>query len=194
VKRDRDIEIELLQKEKCQLDVYVTNLTQERSNLESTLEIKQNEISKLEAELSALQRKSQELKEQYGELADSYVHKISDFTNKHEEEIKHLKNDFLKEKEELLMQNEVYKECASNMETKANKIEEINCSLAEELKNLQNIHTDVRNLCKYAILLLCIIYLYIYLYTNTFLCKCTSKTLKQNDNNQKISNRTTFAK
>ncbi|KYM91177.1 Laminin subunit alpha-2 [Atta colombica] len=143
VKRDRDIEIELLQKEKCQLDVYVTNLTQERSNLESTLEIKQNEISKLEAELSALQRKSQELKEQYGELADSYVHKISDFTNKHEEEIKHLKNDFLKEKEELLMQNEVYKECASNMETKANKIEEINCSLAEELKNLQNIHTDV---------------------------------------------------
>ncbi|XP_012063941.1 PREDICTED: hyaluronan mediated motility receptor-like [Atta cephalotes] len=143
VKRDRDIEIELLQKEKCQLDVYVTNLTQERSNLESTLEIKQNEISKLEAELSALQRKSQELKEQYGELADSYVHKISDFTNKHEEEIKHLKNDFLKEKEELLMQNEVYKECASNMETKANNIEEINCSLAEELKNLQNIHTDV---------------------------------------------------
>ncbi|XP_018309471.1 hyaluronan mediated motility receptor isoform X3 [Mycetomoellerius zeteki] len=143
VKRDRDIEIELLQKEKCQLDVCVTNLTQERSNLESTLEIKQNEISKLEAELSALQGKSQELKEQYGELADSYVHKISDFTNKHEEEIKHLKNDFLKEKEELLMQNEVYKERASNMEIKANKMEEINCSLTEELKNLQNIHTDV---------------------------------------------------
>ncbi|XP_018362997.1 PREDICTED: hyaluronan mediated motility receptor-like isoform X2 [Trachymyrmex cornetzi] len=142
-KRDHDIEIELLQKEKCQLDICVTNLTQERSNLESTLEIKQNEISKLEAELSALQRKSQELKEQYGELTDHYVHKISDFTNEHEEEIKHLKNDFLKEKEELLMQNEVYKECASNMETKANKMEEINCSLTEELKNLQNIHTDV---------------------------------------------------
>ncbi|KYN40272.1 Laminin subunit alpha-3 [Trachymyrmex septentrionalis] len=143
VKRDRDIEIELLQKEKCQLDVCITNLTQERSNLESTLEIKQNEITKLEAELSDLQRESQELKAQYGELADSYVHKISDFTNEHEEEIKHLKNDFLKEKEELLMQNEIYKECASNMETKANKMEEINCSLTEELKNLQNIHTDV---------------------------------------------------
>ncbi|XP_018405009.1 PREDICTED: hyaluronan mediated motility receptor-like isoform X2 [Cyphomyrmex costatus] len=142
-KQDRDTDIELLQKEKYQLDVCVTNLTQERSNLESTLEIKQNEISKLEAELYILQRKSQELKEQYGELADSYVQKISDFTNKHEEEIKHLKNDFLKEKEELLMQNEVYKERASNMETKANKMEEINFSVTEELKSLQNIHTDV---------------------------------------------------
>ncbi|XP_011698345.1 PREDICTED: hyaluronan mediated motility receptor-like isoform X2 [Wasmannia auropunctata] len=143
VKRDRDVEIELLQKEKCQLDVCVANLTEEQSNLKSTLEMKQNEISKLEAELSTLQYKSRELKEQYGELADSYVHKISDITDKHEEEIKHLKDDFLKEKEDLLTQNEFYKERASKMETKANEMEEMNCSLTEELKNLERIHTDV---------------------------------------------------
>lgn len=166
-KQNRDIEIELLQKEKCELDVCVTNLTQERSNLESTLEMKQNEISTLEAELSALQSKSCELEEQYGELANNYVHKISDFTNKHEEEIECLKNDFWKEKEELLTQNEVYKACTSEMETKADKMEETNCSLTEELQNLQRIHIDVSNLCKCAILFLCIHYIYVYVCVRT---------------------------
>jgi len=182
VKQDRDIEIELLQKEKHQLDVCITNLTQERSDLESTLEMKQNEISKLEAELSNLQCKLHELKEQYGELANNYVYKISDFTNKHEEEIKHLKNDFWKEKEELLMQNEVYKEHASKMETKANKMEEINCSLTEELQNLQRLHVDVGNSCKCAILCLCIYLMYTFVHEADVQIKDIERKLRQSKN------------
>lgn len=172
-KQDYNIEIELLQKEKYQLDVRVANLTEERCNLESKLERRQNEIVELEAQLSALLCELQELKAQYGKLAVDYVNKCSDITNKHEEEIEHMKNDFWKEKEELLMENDIYKARASKMETKANKVEKTNCSLMEELKNLQKYHKDVRDvnmqlLCKYAIrfLFICIcIYLCMYLWS-----------------------------
>ncbi|XP_077272103.1 uncharacterized protein LOC143902808 [Temnothorax americanus] len=142
-KQDHDMEIGLLQKEKCQLDVCVTNLTQEQSDLESKLEIRQNKIAELEAQLSALQCELHELKTQYGKLANNYLDKFSDFANKHEEEIKHIKNDFQKEKAEFLMENEIYKTRASKMETKANEMEEKNYFLTEELKNLQRYHKDV---------------------------------------------------
>ncbi|TGZ32605.1 Uncharacterized protein DBV15_08939 [Temnothorax longispinosus] len=121
-KQDHDMEIGLLQKEKCQLD---------------------NKIAELEAQLSALQCELHELKTQYGKLANNYLDKFSDFANKHEEEIKHIKNDFQKEKAEFLMENEIYKTRASKMETKANEMEEKNYSLTEELKNLQRYHKDV---------------------------------------------------
>ncbi|XP_011877412.1 PREDICTED: hyaluronan mediated motility receptor-like isoform X3 [Vollenhovia emeryi] len=142
-KQDYDIEIGLLEKEKYQLDICVANLTQDRSDLESKLEIRQNEISELEAQLSALQCELHELKAQYEELASDYVNKFSDFTNKYEEQIEHMKNDFWTEKEKLVMENELYKARASKLETKANKMEETNCSLMEELKNLQRCHEDV---------------------------------------------------
>ncbi|XP_012522875.1 hyaluronan mediated motility receptor isoform X2 [Monomorium pharaonis] len=90
-----------------------------------------------------LQHELHELKTQYEELAANYAYKISDFTNKHKEEIECLKSDFEKEKEELLEQNNFYKTHASKMETKANEIEETNYSLTKELKNLQNIHEDI---------------------------------------------------
>lgn len=167
-KQDYNIEIELLQKEKCQLDVCVANLTEERFNLESKLERRWNEILELEAQLSALQCELQELKAQYGKLAVEYVNKCSDITNKHEEEIEHMKNEFWKEKEELLMENEIYKARVSKMETEANKMEEKNYSLMEELENLQKYHKDVRDLSKYAIkvLFICICtYVCIYLWS-----------------------------
>lgn len=167
-KQDYDIEIGLFQKEKCQLDVCVANLTEERSNFESELERKQNEILKLETQLSDLQCELQELKAQYGKCALEYVNKCSDITKKHKEEVEDMKNNFWKEKEELLIENEIYKTHASKMETKANKMEETNCSLVEELKNLQRYHKDVRDLCKYAIkfLFICVcIYICIYLWS-----------------------------
>ncbi|XP_025988311.1 hyaluronan mediated motility receptor isoform X1 [Solenopsis invicta] len=143
MKQNRDIEILALQKEKYQLDVCITNLTEDQSILKSALEIKQDEISKLENQLYTLQYESHKLKTQCEELDNNYANKISDFTNKHEEEIKCLKNDFEKEKQEFLVQNEAYKTHALKMETKANKMEQTNCSLVEELKHLQNIHKDV---------------------------------------------------
>ncbi|XP_070526212.1 restin homolog isoform X3 [Cardiocondyla obscurior] len=143
MKQDYDIEVGLLQKEKCQLDICVANLTQERSNLESNLIIKQNEISELEAQLSVLQCDLHEIETQYGKLANGYADKFSDFTNKHEEEIERIREDFKKEKTELLMENEIHKARALQMETKANKVEETNCSLAEELEKFQRYHKDV---------------------------------------------------
>lgn len=166
--QDYNIEIELLQKEKYQLDVRVANLTEEQSNLESKLERRQNKILELEAQLSALQCELQEVKAQYGKLAVEYINKCSDITNKHEEEMEHMKNEFWKEKEEFLMENEIYKARVSKMETKANKTEEKNCSLMEELENLQKYHKDVRDLCKYAIrfLFICVCtYICIYLWS-----------------------------
>ncbi|KMQ89388.1 hyaluronan mediated motility receptor [Lasius niger] len=106
MERDHDTEIGLLQKEKNQLDVCITDLTQERSNLESKLEIKQNVILELQAQLSALQCELDELKTEYEKLADDSIKRISDLADKHEKEIQHLKNDFLKEKKKLLTENE----------------------------------------------------------------------------------------
>lgn len=63
----------------------------------------------------------QELKAQYGKCALEYVNKCSDITKKHKEEVEDMKNNFWKEKEELLIENEIYKTHASKMETKAIK-------------------------------------------------------------------------
>lgn len=163
MKQDHDIEIGLLQKEKCQLDVCVTSLTQERFTLESECEKRQNKILKLEDQLSVLQCKLKELRKQYEKLASDYIDKFSIFTNKHEEEIEHMKKDFWKEKEELLMENKMYKACISKMETKTNQLEETNCSLMKDLKDLQIYHKEVGVLH---------IYNYIFIFCFLFMCVC----------------------
>lgn len=155
IKHDHDTKIGLLQKEKSQLDVCVTNLTQERSNLESKLEIKQNVILELQAQLSALQCELDELKAEYEKLADDSIKRISDLTDKHEKEIQHLKNDFMKEKEKLLTESKIYKTCESEAKVKANEIEETNSFLVEELEDLQRLYKDV-----------CIFCMCIYIYTH----------------------------
>lgn len=151
MERDHDTEIGLLQKEKNQLDVCITDLIEERSNLESKLEIKQNVILELQAQLSALQCELDELKAEYEKLADDSIKRISDLADKHEKEIQHLKNDFLKEKKKLLTENEVYKTCESEAKAKANEMEETNSFLIEELKDLQRLYKDV-----------CILHMYIH--------------------------------
>lgn len=149
IKHDHDIEIESLQREKSQLDVCIMDLTQERSNLESKLEIKQNVILELQAQLSALQCELDELKAEYEKLADDSIKRISDLTDKHEKEIQHLKNDFLKEKEKLLVESEIYKTCKSEATAKANEMEETNSFLIKELKDIQRLYKDVCILCVY---------------------------------------------
>lgn len=174
-KQDYDTEIELLQKEKCHLDDCVENLTQEQTDVKSKLEIKQNEILELKAQLSALQCELYEREAQCKNLVNDYVDKFSMLTDKHQEEIEHMKNNFWKEKEKFIMENESCKDHASKMETKANEMEETNCSLMEELKNLQKYCEDVRKtlfICvKVYIILLCIptyiilLFLSVYVYT-----------------------------
>lgn len=163
MERNRNIEIGLLQKEKCQLDVCIANLTQERSDLESKLEMRQNVILELQAQLSALECELNELKAEYEKLANDYINKVSDITDEHEKKIEHLKNDFLKEKEELLMQNKAYKARESEMKTKADKMEETNCSLTEELKNLQRFYENVCMIALCACVFMCA-YEYIQIY------------------------------
>jgi len=165
-KQDHDTEIGLLQEEKCRLGVRVTNLTQNQFTLESELENKQKNILKLEEQLSVLQPKLNELKKQYEKLASDYIDKFSVFTDKHEEEIERIKNDFWKEKEKLLMENEMYKARVSNMETETNKLEETNCFLQKELKNLQICREEVGFYYKYAILILwlCVLWLCVQVY------------------------------
>ncbi|KAL6448407.1 hypothetical protein ACFW04_000378 [Cataglyphis niger] len=142
IKHDHDTKIGLLQKEKSQLNVYIMDLTQEQSNLESKLEIKQNVILELQAQLSALQCELDELKAKYEKLADESIKRISDLTDKHEKEVQHLKNDFMKEKEKLLTENEIYKTNELEAEAKANEIEETNSFLVEELEDLQRLYKD----------------------------------------------------
>lgn len=143
MKHDYDIKIGLLQKEKSQFDICIMDLTQERSNLESKLEIKQNVILELQAQLSALQCELDELKAEYEKLADDSIKRISDLIDKHEKEIQHLKNDFLKEKEKLVTENEICKTRESEATAKSNEIEETNSFLIKELKDIQRLYKDV---------------------------------------------------
>ncbi|XP_012229058.1 putative leucine-rich repeat-containing protein DDB_G0290503 isoform X2 [Linepithema humile] len=143
VERDRDTEIGLLQKEKCQLELCITDLTQERSNLEAKSEKKQNIILELQAQLSALQCELDELKTEYEKLADDSIKRISDLTDKHEKKIEHLKDVFLKEKKELVMENETYKARESEAKTKVNEMERRNSFLLQELKDFHIRYRDM---------------------------------------------------
>lgn len=143
VERDRDIEIGLLQTEKCRLELCITDLTQERSNLEVKLEKKQNIILELQAQLSALQCELDELKTEYEKLADDSIKRISDLTDKHEKKIEHLKDVFLNEKKELITENEIYKARESKMSAEMSEMERRNSFLAEELKDFHTRYSDV---------------------------------------------------
>jgi len=146
---ERDTEIELLQREKCQLDIYVGDLDQERSNFETKLEKRQNVILDLQAQLSALQCELDELRAEYEKLIDEF-NKIYDLNDEYKKEMQHLQNTFLVEKTELLTENETRKMLESKAEARANNIEETNTSLTQELKDLQRLYENVRSFLKYS--------------------------------------------
>jgi capsule polysaccharide export protein KpsE/RkpR len=148
---DRNTELELLQQEKCRLDIHVNDLTQERFNLEAKLETRQSVILDLQAQLSALQCELDELKAEYEKLIDDSNKQISDLTNGHEKEMQHLQNAFLVEKNELLTENETRKLLELKAEARANDIEETNSFLTQELKDLQRLYKDVRIFFKYTV-------------------------------------------
>lgn len=146
---DRDTEIGLLRKEKCQLEVCVANSTQESSNLEAKLEKQQSIILELQAQLSALQCELDELKVEYEKLADNSVKRIADLTDNYEKEIERLKSDFITERNELLIEIETQKEHSLNTLVKRNEIEETNTFLTDELEDVQRLYKDVRMLHTY---------------------------------------------
>lgn len=141
VKHDRDTKIESLHKEKHLLDIRITDLTQEQSNLEIKLEKRQNVILRLQSQLSTLQCELDELKAEYEKLADDSIKRTSDLTDKHEKEIECLKDRFAKEKEELLASNETFQ---LNAKAKLHEVEETNSFLTKELKDVQRLYKDVR--------------------------------------------------
>lgn len=141
VSHDHDIEIELLQKDKCQLDMRAADLTQERSNLEAKLEKRQNVILRLQSQLSTLQCELDELKAEYEKLADDSIKRISDLTDKQEKEVQCLRDNFAKEKEDILIASETLKIDAEAM---VHEIKETNSFLTEELKDVQRLYKDVR--------------------------------------------------
>lgn len=132
-KHDRDTEIRLLQEDKYQLEFRIMDLNKEQSNLEDESEKK----------LSALQCELDELKAEYEKLADDSIKRISDLTDKHEKKIEHLKDVFLKEKEELVMENKTYKASESETKAKMNEMERKNFFLVEELRDVHIRYKDV---------------------------------------------------
>lgn len=141
IKHDHDTEIILLQKEKSQVDIFVTDLTQERLNLEAKLEKKQNVILQLQTQLSALQCELEQLQVEYQKLVDDSTKRLSDLTEKHETGVACLKNNFLKEKEELLIENGNNK---LEMEERIIEVKETNSFLTIELRDVQRLYKDVR--------------------------------------------------
>lgn len=144
VECDRDIEIGLLQREKCQLDSRFADLTEERFDLEAKLETRQNAILDLQTRLSALRCELDELKVEYEKLADDSNKQVSELADKHEKDMQRLRDAFQKEKDELLTENETRRMLELRAEARANDIEDTNSFLKEELEDLQRLYKDVR--------------------------------------------------
>ncbi|XP_011151920.1 hyaluronan mediated motility receptor isoform X2 [Harpegnathos saltator] len=146
VRQDRDTDIGLLQKEKCQLDTCVADLTQERSHLIAELEERQNVILRLQSQLSTLQCELDELKAEYEKLADDSIKRTSDLTDKYEKEIRHMKDEHAREKKGLLTFKDTIK---LKTEAMLHKAEETNTFLTQELEEVQSLYKDVsRRLCE----------------------------------------------
>ncbi|XP_020278208.1 myosin-2 heavy chain-like isoform X2 [Pseudomyrmex gracilis] len=141
--RDYDNKLELLEKEKSQLNVRVMKLSEERNDLETKLEKRQCIIVELQARLCVLECELDELKAKCQELTDNSHTQTCKLTDKYEKEIEHLKSDFSKEKEELLMENKMYQIRELETKEKTNKMEETNSCLLKELKDIQRLYKDV---------------------------------------------------
>ncbi|KAK2583461.1 hypothetical protein KPH14_009431 [Odynerus spinipes] len=143
LEEERDIQIELLEKEKSELMLRVNDLTDNRCHLENKLEKRQNVILELQAQLSALQCELDELRAEYDKLVEDSMKQTSDIVKNYNEEMETMRDMFNKEKEELIQQNELEKASKIVLETKIEDMTETNSFLQQELQDVQRLYRDL---------------------------------------------------
>ncbi|XP_043505603.1 myosin-9-like isoform X2 [Polistes fuscatus] len=143
VEEERNIQIDLLEKEKLQFTLDVNDLTENKCELEVKLEKRQNVILELQGQLSALQCELDELRAEYDKLVDDSMMQKSELIQKHNKEKETSMNWFLKENQKLEQEHEKTKMTVVKLETDLEKVTETNTCLQHELQDMKRLYTDV---------------------------------------------------
>lgn len=141
--KERDVQIELLEKERSELALNVNDLTGAKSDLEAKLEKRQEVILELQGQLSTLQCELDELRAEYDKLLDDSIKQTGDLVKSHNEERETLKDTFAKEKEALESQCDQTKMTAIVLQANLEDMAETNSFLQQELKDVQRLYRDV---------------------------------------------------
>lgn len=143
LEEERDVQVELLEKEKSQLVSDVNDLTDNKCELEGKLEKRQEVILELQAQLSTLQCELDELKGEYDKLLEDSMKQTSDLVKNYDEEKETLKDTFVREKEELESQYDQTKMTVIILQTNLEDMAETNSFLQKELQDVQMLYKDV---------------------------------------------------
>ncbi|XP_043669772.1 hyaluronan mediated motility receptor-like isoform X2 [Vespula pensylvanica] len=143
LEEERDVQVELLEKEKSQLVSDVNDLTDNKCELEGKLEKRQEVILELQAQLSTLQCELDELKGEYDKLLEDSMKQTSDLVKNYDEEKETLKDTFVREKEELESQYDQTKMTVIILQTNLEDMAETNSFLQKELQDVQMLYKDL---------------------------------------------------
>ncbi|XP_014616668.1 PREDICTED: hyaluronan mediated motility receptor-like isoform X2 [Polistes canadensis] len=143
LEEERNIQIDLLEKEKLQCTLDVNDLTENKCELEAKLEKRQNVILELQGQLSALQCELDELRAEYDKLIDDSMMQKSQLVKKHNKEKETSMDWFLKEKQKLEQEHEKTKVTVVKLESDLEKVTETKTCLQHELQDMKRLYTDV---------------------------------------------------
>ncbi|XP_046624528.1 hyaluronan mediated motility receptor-like [Neodiprion virginianus] len=145
VHEDFQMEISKMKDEECKLKTELINLAEIRNDLESKLQQRQHLVIQLQSQLSMLECELDECKAENENLAAESVKWDTTLTANHETEIKILREDFQREKDDLLNQYQserreiVQLQDNLHFETTSKKCSE------EKLAKLQCLYSDVKS-------------------------------------------------
>ncbi|XP_015191840.1 PREDICTED: hyaluronan mediated motility receptor-like [Polistes dominula] len=143
LEEERNIQIDLLEKEKLQLTLDVNDLTENKCELEAKLEKRQNVILELQGQLSTLQCELDELRAEYDKLVYDSTMETNQLVKEHNKEKETSIDWFLKENQKLEQEHEQTKMTVVKLETDLEKVTETNTCLQNELQDMKRLYTDV---------------------------------------------------
>ncbi|XP_046838595.1 hyaluronan mediated motility receptor-like isoform X2 [Vespa crabro] len=143
LEEERDIQIELLEKERSQLLLNISDLTDNKCDLEDKLEKRQDVILELQGQLSTLQCELDELRAEYDKLLDDSMRQMNDLVKNYNVEKDTLKDTFVKEKKELQLQYDQTKMTVIVLQANLDDMADNNSFLQQELQDVQRLYRDV---------------------------------------------------
>ncbi|XP_047365334.1 hyaluronan mediated motility receptor-like isoform X5 [Vespa velutina] len=143
LEEERDIQIELLEKERSQLLLNISDLTDNKCDLENKLGKRQDVILELQGQLSTLQCELDELRAEYDKLLDDSMRQMNDLVKNYNVEKDTLKDTFVKEKKELQLQYDQTKMTVIVLQANLDDMADNNSFLQQELQDVQRLYRDV---------------------------------------------------
>ncbi|XP_043266915.1 hyaluronan mediated motility receptor-like [Venturia canescens] len=142
LEKEHDVEIADLRNEEDILRDQVVELSKSKNDLETKLETRQQVILELQSQLSTVQCEVDELRAEYERMLRESETKLNEMSNLRDCEFIDLKNDLIREREQL--EDEKFAECSQRLalEAKNKELRENNDFLTEELQDVQKLYKE----------------------------------------------------